>query len=775
LIKIYITTGSKNLLQAGRETISLRLKILKIIISSLLEKIKSFLLVFMILILCLAGSPGFAAGSVEDFEMPQNCTSMSQNCTSSAGSLIETAPINPEFMEDWHSDLNESLSFGDDYRQASGTGYRPSPVNLPKISSSKGRLLVRASGSDLPVAYDLRKEGKVTVAKNQGRDGSCWAFATISSLESYILGKERKSYDFSENNMKNLVSISYPQGFDLTPYEGGNAFIATAYLSRWSGPVNELQDPYNDSSTYSPTGLPIQKHVQEALLIPGRTESLDNEILKKALMDYGAVYSTLYWNSAYYKEKNHAYRCTGRQSVNHAVTIVGWNDSFDRNSFVQVPPGDGAFIAKNSWGDTWGENGYFYISYYDTKLGYDENAVFTAESQDNYDYVYQYDPLGWIISKEYPGSLVAWGGNVFSSKRNENLTSVGFYTTDLNTAYEMYVYKNPVSGPVNSKQGPVAQGNGRYPFPGYHTHVLNSTVPLQAGERFSIVIRFTNPSASGPLAVEQPVPLYSSKAQANPGESYVSPDGIKWEDISGGSEANLCIKAFTTIQTPIANFSSNITSGVYPLTVQFTDLSSNAFSRKWDMNGDGKTDSIVQKPIYTYESPGNYTVSLTIDNSRGFDTKTKPSYITTVAPLLINSASPTRNVTTYKGEKLNFSASTNYVCNVSWYLNGESKNSEFRVKNSSYSEIIHSPGLYNVTAIARTKDEKVTQSWNWTVRDWNIWDSPASQEGENISTEELQEATHIYCNGLQIPGTGIKLTKDRLKELILLWRESSGK
>lgn len=740
---------------------------MKIIIPSLLEKIESFLLVFMILILCLAGSPGFAAGSVEDFEMPHNCTS-------SAESVIETAPMNPDFLEDWQSCSIESLSFGDGYGQTSGTGYRPSPVNLPELSSPTGRLLLRVSGSNLPVVYDLRNEGKVTVAKNQGRDGSCWAFSTIASLESYILGKERKSYDFSENNMKNLVSSSYPEGFDLTPYEGGNALIATAYLSHWNGPVNELQDPYSDSSTYSPTGLPVQKHVQEALFPPGRTGPLDNEILKRALLDYGAVYSTMSYNSVYYQEKNHTYRYTGSQSVNHAVTIVGWNDSFDRNSFAQVPPGDGAFIVKNSWGDTWGEDGYFYISYYDTKLGYDENAVFTAESQDNYDYVYQYDPLGWIISKEYQGSLVAWGGNVFSSERNENLRAVGFYTTDLNTAYEIYVYKNPVSGPINSGQGFVAHESGRYTFPGYHTHVLNPAEPIRAGEKFSIVIKFTNPSASGPLAVEQPVPLYSSKAQANPGESYVSPDGVEWEDISSNSEANLCIKAFTTTnEVPEANFSSNVTSGMYPLTVQFTDLSSNALSWKWDMNGDGKTDSTAQNPVYTYGSHGSYTAHLTIGNSKGSDTEIKPGYIT-VVPLSINLASPIGNITTYKGEGQEFSINTNYICDVNWYLNGENRSSESLIKNSSYSEIILSPGFYNVTAIARTEEEEVIQSWNWTVRAWNPWDSPASQEGEKISTEELREAIHIYCNGLRIPETGAKITKERLKELILLWREGSN-
>lgn len=722
----------------------------------------------MVLILCLPCSLGFAAGSVEDSETPQNSTPPAESVVESG---IETAPMNPDFLEDQQPGSIESFSFVGSYGQLSGTGYKPSPVDLSGLSSSEGRLLLGASGSDLPAVYDLRKEGKVTAAKNQGKDGSCWAFSSIASLESYILGKEGESYDFSENNMKNLVSKNYSQGFDLTPEDGGNAFISTAYLSRWNGPVNESEDPYTDSSSYSPTGLSVQKHVQEALFLPKKTEPLDNDVLKNTILEYGAVYSTMYWNTGYYQQRNYAYRYTGNLSVNHAVTIVGWDDSFDRNNFTQVPPGDGAFIAKNSWGDTWGEDGYFYISYYDTKLGYNENAAFTAESQNNYDHVYQYDPLGWIISKEYEGSLVAWGGNVFSSKRDETLRAIGFYTTDLNTAYEIYVYKNPVSGPVNSGQGYLVQESGRYSFPGYHTHVLNSAVPIQAGERFSIVIRFINPSASGPLAVEEPVIRYSSKAQANPGESYVSPNGVRWEDISSNSEANLCIKAFTTSDMlPEADFSSNVTTGMYPLTVQFTDLSSNAFSWKWDLNGDGKIDSIVQNPIYTYGSYGSYAVSLTIGDSKGSDTETKPGYIK-VASLSINSAIPGENVTTYKGEKRDFSVSTNYACNISWYLNGESRGSESSVKDSSYTETIHSPGLYNITAIARTGDENVAQSWNWTIRTWNSWDNPASQEGENISTEELQEAIHIYHNDLQIPETGAELTDERLKELIQLWRE----
>jgi len=56
---------------------------------------------------------------------------------------------------------------------------------------------------------------------------------------------------FSENNMKNLLSIAYPEGFDRNAADGGNAIMSTAYLARWTGPVNETDDPYEPNSGVS--------------------------------------------------------------------------------------------------------------------------------------------------------------------------------------------------------------------------------------------------------------------------------------------------------------------------------------------------------------------------------------------------------------------------------------------------------------------------------------------------------------------------------------------
>ena len=130
-----------------------------------------------------------------------------------------------------------------------------------------------ASLVDLPSKYDLRDYGWVSPVKDQGGSGSCWAFTTLAALESYLLKYENISYDFSENNMKNLMGIYGLNGTDWS--DGGNHFMSLAYLLRWSGPLNESQDPFDDSGHASPSNLKPIKLVQDVLYLPVRLNYLD--------------------------------------------------------------------------------------------------------------------------------------------------------------------------------------------------------------------------------------------------------------------------------------------------------------------------------------------------------------------------------------------------------------------------------------------------------------------------------------------------------------------
>lgn len=72
---------------------------------------------------------------------------------------------------------------------------------------------------------------------------------------------------------------------------------------------------------------------------------------------------------------------------------------------------------------------------------------------------------------------------------------------------------------------------------------------------------------------------------------------------------------------PVADFSTNVTGGQVPLSVKFTDLSKNATAVIWDFNSDGTPDSTERTPVYVYTYPGNYTINLTVNNTKGMDSK----------------------------------------------------------------------------------------------------------------------------------------------------------
>jgi PKD repeat protein len=121
---------------------------------------------------------------------------------------------------------------------------------------------------------------------------------------------------------------------------------------------------------------------------------------------------------------------------------------------------------------------------------------------------------------------------------------------------------------------------------------------------------------------------------ANPIDLVLDRFDVTVDDGSGG-----------TVDPPVADFSATPVDGDAPLTVDFTDLSTeNPTSWSWSF-GDGGT-STAQNPSYTYYTPGTYTVTMTVANSAGSDTATKTGYIsitepTPVPPVADFSATPT--------------------------------------------------------------------------------------------------------------------------------------
>lgn len=368
-----------------------------------------------------------------------------------------------------------------------GNGYIPSPLKVKRSSSTYKNNILKSS--TLPSRYDSRDYGYITPVRDQGDIGDCWTFSTYGSMESALKKGTGISYDFSEINMA-------VHNGETSPDEGGNNDIAAAYLTAWKGPVFESEDPYpypaNSANITVRNGILPKYHVQDIIFLPSRLSEIENSEIKNAIVAYGAVSSSYYTDNNYYSFSGQAtYYYPYKVSGNHAITIVGWDDNFSRSNFKNVPNGDGAFIVKNSWGTDWGDNGYFYISYYDKTLGYESNAVFNAvESTTNYKNMYSH----------YDKSLYAWypydiyGGNRYTARANESLSAVGFYTYAQNVYYEIWIDK-VVNSQVKAPTQKITTGNLQ--DGGYHTIKLPTKVNLVQGEEYIVWIKLSGESLWG--------------------------------------------------------------------------------------------------------------------------------------------------------------------------------------------------------------------------------------------------------------------------------------
>lgn len=201
-----------------------------------------------------------------------------------------------------------------------------------------------------PSSFDWRNyqgHNWLTNVKNQGGCGSCWAFAAVGVTEAHhniIFSNPGLDLNLAEQD---LVSCS-----DAGSCNGGSSGMALLYM-RDSGIVDEACFPYmaSDSSCNRCSGWRNRR-----TYIDEYTDFMpDRSSIRQSVADYGPIYVYMGIGSKYggYFDGSGTYRCSDDSGVNHAVVIVGYNNS---SSY---------WIVRNSWGDTWGRdgNGYFKVGY----------------------------------------------------------------------------------------------------------------------------------------------------------------------------------------------------------------------------------------------------------------------------------------------------------------------------------------------------------------------------------------------------------------------------
>jgi len=407
----------------------------------------------------------------------------------------------------------------------------------------------------IPSKYDLRNYIDIEV-ENQKEVGVCWAFAALSAAETNA-ALQGRNYEFSERHLDYEMASDYQYGkryniSDRKIGEGGNSAYSFQYFVSGLGPILQDDLPFENNATpieeYKyPKNKAVQK-VNDMIWFPNiyksttdktcqdaeGNELTESQILtfrneiKEHIMNNGGIIASIngdditQYNSVWGLNSN-------SETSNHEVLIIGWDDNYSRTNFATTPRNNGAYLALNSWGESWNNGGAFYISYEDTLV---ESNLAGVKNVSNieYDNVYQYDDTNMIGRINY-----RYAANIFTASENEILTEVSIGSTAEETCD---VYINPTSYNLNINAMTKIASNVTIK-PGYNTVKITNGIQLTKGSQFVILVQSTRTTSNG---------FGVSLDKSNSEESVVSIDGTTWYDIYDEENMmNLCINGYTKV------------------------------------------------------------------------------------------------------------------------------------------------------------------------------------------------------------------------------------
>ena len=430
-------------------------------------------------------------------------------------------------------------------------------INDKKPKNFLEKLLGAGNEEEIPARWDSRVKtnGSVSIIppiRNQDPYGTCWAFSTIGIMESDLRKKGIFTTDDDESrlseaalayftyNLKNVTAdgsenLDKPglEGNDYTTINdwvyrengeepesfadvGGNLSAATNLMTNHLGVVK-----VNDDTEYSKVSDIINNGLDGKYAFNSNSYEMENayyinknnkDLIKKAIMDHGAVGFSYFAISSRYDNINRQYYHTfddanytntqwsffspkDKTVANHAIMIVGWDDNIPASNFYceyddSHATNNGGWLCRNSWGGDWtySDGGYFWLSYDETSLS-DVFYAVDAVKSGKYEYNYHYDTTTFSSSADV--SVNNKIGHVYqvSSDNNQLLEAIniGLYSTESLFDVEIYTKDTAMN---NCEDGTLKlRQEVSKLLAGYYTIELDKKIELKKGSYYSIVIK----------------------------------------------------------------------------------------------------------------------------------------------------------------------------------------------------------------------------------------------------------------------------------------------
>ena len=429
------------------------------------------------------------------------------------------------------------------------------PVNAGQSKSIEEYREVLASvesSGELPEKFDLRDYGLVTPVRRQ-KYGTCWAYAAVAALESNALVKGFGTYDLSERYLawcaKHVIETndSNINGEGVTTdreewCSNGSSDAVTYTIMNGYGLGLESDYPYTDMlQDIRSDELGREVLRCKSVTTVGRT---DLSVVKKAIIKNGAAVISIPWTNdskVFNSRKKSVYMSKEFNDKNkvrqgHAIAIIGWDDNYSKDNFGTTPPGDGAWICKDSGGCS-----YLYISYYTYLRPEYDRLVYSFEVApiESYDNSYKYDGgIGLTEVKSTTDIAIS-----FKADDNETLTGVAV-KLEGKTQATIKVYKNTDSVANINESNCIHTQTANITEDGYQTLEFTKGVNISANDNIFITVHFSNPVVyyidSNWFRNDM-----TNHYSANLNETFIKKDNGNWEDLVNYNNASACIKVLS--------------------------------------------------------------------------------------------------------------------------------------------------------------------------------------------------------------------------------------